>query len=65
MKIKIRNNRIYFSNPNYWLFFSISNIYISNFVKGLGQNRYEFYKGDENKTVLIFGFLSGQKIYIK
>ena len=65
MKIKIKNNRIYFSDSNYWLFFSACNIYISNFVKGLKQNRYEFYEGDENKTVLIFSFPLGQKIYIK
>jgi len=65
MKIKIRSNRIYFSNSNYWLFFSAHNIYISNSVKGRGQNRYEFYEGDDNKTVLIFGFPLGQKIYIK
>ena len=65
MKIKIKNNRIYFSNSNYWLFLSAYNIYLSDFYKGLKQNRYEFFKGDDNKTVLIFGFLSGQKVYIK
>ena len=65
MKVKIKNNRIYFSDSNYWLFFSACNIYISNFVKGLKQNRYEFYEGDENKTVLILRSLSENRIYIK
>jgi len=65
MKIKIRNNRIYFSDSNYWLFLSAYNAYLSDSLEGIKQNRYEFFKGDENKTVLIFGFLSGQKVYIK
>ena len=65
MKIKIRSNRIYFSNPNYWLFFSGYNLYISNFSKGLGQNKYEFFEDDKNKATLIIHSLSGHKIYKK
>jgi len=65
MKIKIRNNRIYFSDSNYWLFLSAYNAYLSDSLEGIKQDRYEFFEDCKNKITLILYSLSNHKVYKK